>query len=40
MATQKEQSFFGVFEVKELLLLKKQHDYDSYKQVNVFALRP
>ncbi len=40
MATQKEQSFFGVFEVKELLLLKKQHDFDSYKQVNVFALRP
>jgi len=40
MATQKEQSFFGVFEVKELLLFKKQHDYDSYKQVNVFALRP
>lgn len=40
MATQKEQSFFGIFEVKELLLLKKQHDYDSYKQVNVFALRP
>jgi hypothetical protein len=26
--------------VRELLLLKKQHDYDSYKQVNVFALRP
>ena len=40
MATQKEQSFFGIFEVKELLLLKKQHDFDSFKQVNVFALRP
>ena len=35
-----EQVLSGSFEVKEFLLLKKSHDFDNYKQVNVFALRP
>jgi len=32
--------FSGTVAVKELILLKKQHDFDRYQQVNVFALRP
>lgn len=40
MAAQQGQHFYGSFEVRELVLLKKNFDYDSYKQVNVFALRP
>lgn len=40
LAQQQAQSFVGSFEIKELLLLKKHHDFDSYKSMNVFALRP
>ena len=32
--------FSGTVAIKELILLKKQHDFDRYQQVNVFALRP
>lgn len=40
LAAQQPQSFVGSFEIRELLLLKKHHDFDSYKPMNVFALRP
>ena len=35
-----EKSFHASFEVKELVLLRRQHQFDSCKQVNVFALQP
>jgi 2'-5' RNA ligase len=33
-------SFHASFEVKELVLLRRQHQFDSCKQVNVFGLTP
>lgn len=35
-----EKTFDASFEVKELLLLKRQHQFDSCRQVNVFRLQP
>ena len=35
-----EKNFHASFEVKELLLLKREHRFDSCKQVNVFGLQP
>ena len=35
-----EKNFHASFEVKELLLLRRQHQFDSCKQVNVFGLQP
>lgn len=32
--------FYASFEVKELVLLRRQHQYDACKQVNVFGLQP
>jgi hypothetical protein len=40
LSNQQEPVFQGLFEVKEFLLLKKAHDFDTYKQLNLFALRP
>jgi hypothetical protein len=40
LAAKQTQSFVVSFEIRELLLLKKHHDFDSYKPMNVFALRP
>lgn len=33
-------SFYASFEVKDLILLRRQHQFDSCKQVNVFGLTP
>ena len=33
-------SFHASFEVKDLVLLRRQHPFDSCKQVNVFGLTP
>ena len=35
-----EKAFHASFEVKELLLLRRQHQFDSCRQVNVFRLQP
>ena len=35
-----EKTFQASFEVKELVLLRRQHQFDSCKQVNVFGLQP
>lgn len=35
-----EKNFHASFEVKELLLLRRQHQFDTCKQVNVFGLQP
>lgn len=35
-----QKNFYASFEVKELLLLRRQHQFDSCKQVNVFGLQP
>lgn len=35
-----EKSFHASFDVKELVLLRRQHQFDSCKQVNVFGLQP
>jgi 2'-5' RNA ligase len=35
-----QKDFHASFEVKELLLLRRQHQFDSCKQVNVFGLQP
>ena len=35
-----KKEFHASFEVKELLLLRRQHQFDSCKQVNVFGLQP
>ncbi len=35
-----EKSFHASFEVKELVLLRRQHQYDACKQVSVFGLTP
>ena len=35
-----EKSFHASFEVKELVLLKREHQFDSCRQVNVFGLQP
>ncbi len=40
LAAQQAQSFVSSFNIKELILLRKHHDFDSYKPMNVFALRP
>lgn len=35
-----QRSFHEIFEVKELYLLRRNHAFDSYKQVNKFVLQP
>jgi len=35
-----QRSFHEIFEVKELYLLRRDHAFDSYKQVNKFVLQP
>ena len=35
-----QRSFHEIFEVKELLLLRRNHSFDGYKQVNKFVLQP
>jgi 2'-5' RNA ligase len=35
-----KKDFHASFEVSELLLLRRQHQFDSCKQVNVFGLQP
>jgi hypothetical protein len=35
-----QRSFHEVFEVKELVLLRRKHQFDSYVQVNKFVLQP
>ena len=40
MTVYAEKSFHAAFDVKELLLLRRQHPFDSCKQVNVFRLQP
>ena len=35
-----QRSFHEIFEVKELFLLRRNHAFDSYKQVNKFVLQP
>jgi 2'-5' RNA ligase len=40
VAVYAEKTFHASFEVKELLLLKRQHQFDGCKQVNVFGLQP
>lgn len=35
-----EKTFHASFDVKELILLRRQHQIDSCKQVNVFGLQP
>jgi len=35
-----EKKFHASFDVKELLLLRRQHQFDSCKQVSVFGLQP
>jgi hypothetical protein len=40
MALQQDLSFSASFEVKEWVLLRKGYEFDSYRQVSVFALRP
>lgn len=35
-----QKKFHASFEVKDLVLLRRQHQFDSCKQVNVFALQP
>ena len=35
-----QRSFYEIFEVKELLLLRRSNAYDGYKQVNKFVLQP
>ncbi len=35
-----QRSFHEIFEVKELLLLRRSHAFDGYKQVNKFVLQP
>lgn len=35
-----EKTFHATFQVNELLLLRRQHQFDSCKQVNVFGLQP
>lgn len=35
-----EKTFHASFEVKDLVLLRRQHQFDSCKQVNVFGLTP
>ncbi len=37
---QSEFVFDGVFHINEFVLLKKEHAFDAYKQLNVFGLRP
>ena len=37
---QTEYLFNGSIEIHEFVLLKKYHQFDAYKQVNVFGLRP
>jgi 2'-5' RNA ligase len=40
MMSYSKKEFHAEFEVKELLLLKRTHQFDSCKQVNVFRLLP
>ncbi len=35
-----QKDFYASFEVKELLLLRRQHQFDACKQINVFGLQP
>ena len=35
-----QKDFEASFEVKELLLLRRQHQFDTCKQINVFGLQP
>ena len=35
-----QRSFHEIFEVKEIYLLRRNHAFDSYKQVNKFVLQP
>jgi ethanolamine ammonia-lyase large subunit len=35
-----QRSFHEVFEVKELVLLRRKHQFDPYVQVNKFVLQP
>ena len=35
-----QRSFHEIFEVNELLLLRRSHAFDGYKQVNKFVLQP
>jgi 2'-5' RNA ligase len=35
-----QKDFHASFEVKELLLLRREHPFDTCKQVNVFGLQP
>ncbi len=35
-----QDDIYRPFEVKELVLLRRQHQYDACKQVNVFGLQP
>lgn len=40
MMAYEQKTFHASFDVKELVLLRRQHQFDACKQVNVFGLQP